>query len=155
MSRTSGGTVSFQQWFSKSSAMVLSLERVCGRANGEPSEEPIGVKAPSQAAAMRCNRRDSSAPEVVRRGAAPSLSFALTHVRERSADWRYVLVWHLVEGALVPCGHAASRRSTVASSTPGPARRVRTGDFHLRDPGGFRRPSSGPYRPSCEGSPSF
>ena len=27
----------------------------------------------------------------------------------------------------MPCGHAASRRSTVASSTPGPSRRVRTG----------------------------
>src|SRR5205823_12005765 len=51
--------------------------------------------------------------------------------------------------------HTASRRSTVASSTPGSSRRVRTGDFHLRDPGGFRRPSSGPPRPSCEGSPSF
>src|SRR6266566_4259257 len=85
----------------------------------------------------------------------PSFPFSLTHVRERSADWRYFIVWHLVEGALVPCGHAASRRSTVASSTPGPSRRVRTGDFHLRDPGGFRRPSSGPYRPSFEGSPSF
>src|SRR5205823_14618918 len=65
-------------------------------------------------------------------GPAPSLSFALTSVRERSADWRYFLVWHLVEGARVPCGHAASRRSTVASSTPGPSRRVRIGDFHPR-----------------------
>src|SRR5207244_12452198 len=48
------------------------------------------------------------------------------NVRERSADWRYFIVWRLVEGAHVPCGHAASRRSTVASSTPGPSRRVRT-----------------------------
>src|SRR6266498_2663291 len=88
-------------------------------------------------------------------GAGTALVFLpLTHVRERSADWRYFLVWHLVEGAHVPCGHAASRRSTVASSTPGPSRRVRTGDFHPRDPGGFRRPSSGPPRPSCEGGPS-
>src|SRR5258706_7516263 len=69
------------------------------------------------------------------------ISLPLTHVRERSADWRYVLVWHLVEGALVPCGHAASRRFTVASSTPRPSRQVRTGDFHLRDPGRFCRAS--------------
>jgi len=48
-------------------------------------------------------------------------------VRERSADWRYVSVWHLaVPRAL---RHAASRRSTVASSTPGPSRQVRTGVF--------------------------
>src|SRR5260221_2665129 len=89
-------------------------------------------------------------------GAGCALVFLpLTDVRERSADWRYFIVWHLGEGARVPCGHAASRRSTVASSTPGPARRGPTGDFHSRDPGGFRRPSSGPYRPSFEGSPSF
>src|SRR5437762_10404527 len=78
----------------------------------------------------------------------PSFPFSLTHVRERSAERRYVLVCTL--RCHVPCGHAASRRSTVASSTPGPSRRVRTGDFHLRDPGGFRRPSSEPYRPRSE-----
>src|SRR5882724_9296864 len=126
MSRTSGGTVSFQQWFSKSSAMVLSLERVSGPANREPSEEANGVKARSQAAAMRCNRRASSAPEVVRRGAAPSLSFSLTHVRERSAVWRYVFIGTSVKVPRAFARHAASRRSTVASSTPGPSRRVRT-----------------------------
>src|SRR5216684_2997845 len=85
---------------------------------------------------------------------AALVSLPLTSVRERSAEKRTILVWHLGEGAHVPCGHAASRRSTVASSTPGPARRVRTGDFHPRDPGSFRRPSSGPYWPSFEGSPS-
>ena len=100
------------------------------------------------------SRHESSAPLIVRRGAAPSLSLFPHNVRERSADWRTILVWHLGEGARVPCGHAASRRSTVASSTPGPSRRVRTGDFRPRDPGGFRRPSSGPYRPSFEGGPS-
>src|SRR5258708_15303569 len=33
----------------------------------------------------------------------PSFPFSLTHVRERSADWRTILVWHLGEGARVPC----------------------------------------------------
>jgi hypothetical protein len=63
-------------------------------------------------------------------------------LRERSAERRYLLVCTL--RCRVPCGHAASRRSTVASSTPGPSRRVRTRDFHPRDPGGFRHLSSGP-----------
>src|SRR5207237_10737215 len=75
-------------------------------------------------------------------------SLPLTHVRERSADWRYVFIWHLVEGAHVPCGHAASRRSTVASSTPGPYFRVRTGGSYphvIR--AAFADPSSGPVQP--------
>ena len=38
------------------------------------------------------NRCDSSAPLFARRGAAPSFPLSLTRVRERSADWRYVLV---------------------------------------------------------------
>src|SRR5438128_1642612 len=51
----------------------------------------------------------------------------LTSVRERSADWRYVSSLAPRRRCRVPCGHAASRRSTVASSTPGSSRRVRTG----------------------------
>src|SRR6267154_1782395 len=31
------------------------------------------------------------------------ISLPLTDVRERSADWRTILVWHLGEGARVPC----------------------------------------------------
>src|SRR5260221_9014464 len=70
---------------------------------------------PSRAGESRCScvlpseiqfsngRRDSSAPEVVRRGAS-AFSFLVPHnVRERSADWRTILVWHLGEGARVPC----------------------------------------------------
>src|SRR5712675_2532328 len=30
------------------------------------------------------------------------ISLSLTNVRERSADWRTILVWHLGEGARVP-----------------------------------------------------
>src|SRR5258707_15150678 len=86
---------------------------------------------------------------------AALVSLPLTSVRERSAEKRTILVWHLGEGAHVPCGHAASRRSTVASSTPGPrSSGPDRGTFIPRDPGGFRRPSSGPYRPSFEGGPS-
>ena len=47
------------------------------------------------------------------------ISLPLTHVRERSAERRYFIVWHLVEGAHVPCGHAASRRSTGGVFHPG------------------------------------
>src|SRR5215212_8038329 len=54
------------------------------------------------------------------------ISFPLTCVRERSADWRYVLVWHLVEGAACLAGTPPPGAPPVASSTPGPARRVRT-----------------------------
>src|SRR5439155_4199750 len=88
-------------------------------------------------------------------GVGTALFFlSLTHVRERSAERRYVLVCTL--RCHVPCGHAASRRSTCGVFHPGtgssgPDR----GTFIPRDPGGFRRPSSGPYRPSFEGSPSF
>src|SRR5438045_792147 len=45
-------------------------------------------------------RRDSSPLLFGRRGDRPLLLPSLTHVRERSADWRYFVVWHLVEGAL-------------------------------------------------------
>ena len=107
---------------------------------------------PSSQIQFSNSRRDSSSPLFGRRGDRPRFPLP-SHVRERSAERRYVLVCTL--RCHVPCGHAASRRSTVASSTLGPSRRVRTGDFHLRDPGGFRRPSSEPYRPSFEGSPSF
>ena len=73
------------------------------------------------------NRRDSSAPEVVRRGAS-AFSLPLPSQRE-GAERRLALRLGLAprRRCRVPCGHAASRRSTVASSTPGPARRVRTG----------------------------
>src|SRR6266702_3187223 len=76
------------------------------------------------------------------------------NVRERSADWRTILVWHLGEGARVPCEarrlpalHCGVFHPGTVSS--GPNRRLSS-----RDPGGFRRPSSGPPRPSCEGGPS-
>src|SRR5690242_20696458 len=52
MSRTSGGTASFQQWFSKSSAMMLSLGRSDPR-KGEPIGEVRHVKAPRDGSAMR------------------------------------------------------------------------------------------------------
>src|SRR5438477_11973639 len=42
---------------------------------------------------------------------------SLTHVRERSAERRYVLVCTL--RCHVPCGHAASRRSTCGVFHPG------------------------------------
>src|SRR6266567_5423611 len=59
------------------------------------------------------------------------VSLPLTDVRERSADWRYFIVWHLGEGALVPCGHAASRRSTCGVFHPGTVLvGSEPGDFH-------------------------
>src|SRR5260221_12798240 len=65
-------------------------------------------------------------------GAGCALVFLpLTHVRERSADWRYFIVWHLGEGARVPCGHAASRRSTGGVFHPGTVLvGSEPGDFH-------------------------
>src|SRR5204862_7555578 len=45
------------------------------------------------------------------------VSLSLTHVRERSAERRYVLVCTL--RCHVPCGHAASRRSTCGVFHPG------------------------------------
>ena len=89
-------------------------------------------------------------------GAGSALVFLpLTRVRERSAEWRYV-------SSLAPrrrrpralAGTPPSGAPLVASSTLGPACRVRTGDFHPRDPGGFRRPSSEPYQPPEGGGPS-
>src|SRR5215207_1045545 len=71
----------------------------------------------------------------------PSFPLSLTCVRERSADWRYFIVWHLVEGAACLARHAASRRSTVASSTLGPFFRVRTRERKPRaDPGQLSPP---------------
>ena len=67
------------------------------------------------------------------------ISLPLTHVRERSAERRYVLVCTL--RCRVPCGHAASRRSTYGVFHPGTVFRVRTRE---RNPAliraGFRRP---------------
>src|SRR3954454_21115469 len=47
----------------------------------------------------------------------PSFPFPLTRVREQSAERRYVLVCTL--RCRVPCGHAASRRSTCGVFHPG------------------------------------
>ena len=56
----------------------------------------------------------------------PSFPFSLTCVRERSADWRYVSVWHLVEGALVPCEARRLPALHCGVFHPGTVFRVRT-----------------------------
>src|SRR5260221_14647411 len=133
-------------------ATICSL---CQQQSFFPLHDGAGLGAASAAilAAAGKYRRAPSAPEVVRRGAAPSLSLSLTSVRERSAERRYVLVCTL--RCRVPCGHAASRRSTCGVFHPGTVLSgPNRGTFIPRDPGGFRRPSSEPYWPSFEGSPS-
>src|SRR5215217_2257590 len=82
----------------------------------------------------------SSPPLLVRRGVAPSFPLSLTCVRERSADWRYFLVWHLVEGAACLAGTPPPGAPLWRLPPRDRARRVRTEGFHPRDPGGFRRP---------------
>ena len=58
-------------------------------------------------------------------GVGAALVSLFPHMRE-GAERRLALRLSLHLAVRVPCGHAASRRSTVASSTPGPSRQVRT-----------------------------
>jgi len=111
-----------------------------------------GFRSAKWAVSRGSSRRDSSPLLFV--GVGTALFFLpLTCVRERSAERRYVLVCTLRCACLA--GTPPRGAPPVASFHPGTVSSVRTGDFHLRDPGGFRRPSSEPYRPSFEGSPSF
>src|SRR5437870_4439165 len=92
MSRTSGGTVSFQQWFSKSSAMVLSLRRidwayrlgVSIRRSGEPIGAAGNVKASLDGPAMR----------------VPFSSVESRPVRSQRSTLLFELIRHLGDGGL-------------------------------------------------------